>query len=76
MTRSACYSDLSGCCVENRLNEDGVGGQDWKLQEPLVEGGCNGAWDMVVAGPKEWRQGSRKVGGFQRCLAGGINRAL
>lgn len=35
VTKSACYSDLSGCCVENGLNEDGAGGQKQKPQEPL-----------------------------------------
>lgn len=52
ITRSTGYSDLSGYCMENRLNEDGVGGQDWKPQEPLVGGGCNGEWEMVMAWTK------------------------
>ena len=38
--------------MENGLSEDRVGGQDWKPQDPLVEGSCNAAQEMVVAWTK------------------------
>lgn len=73
MTKSACYRGLSGCCVKNGLNGDGKEGKLEALRSTrrkwLYE-----RWSWPK--PKQGQPGPGKVGGFQRCLQGRINRAL
>lgn len=74
VSQSASYCEHYGCCVENGLAEERLGGPRPEARRP-----AGGRWSQCrsngVARTNVMQPGSRRLGELQRCFQVGINRA-